>query len=39
MDMVVLVNMPFITQGKTNWLFLLIVVVCAVVAGGLMLSW
>jgi len=37
--MVVLINMAFLTQGKTNWLFLLVVVVCAVVAGGLMLGW
>ena len=26
--------MPFLTQGKTNWKFLLIVVVLAVIAGG-----
>jgi len=26
--------MPFITQGKTNWKFLLIVIVLAVIAGG-----
>ena len=26
--------MPFITQGKTNWKFLLIVVILAVIVGG-----
>ena len=26
--------MPFLTQGKTNWKFLLIVVVLATVVGG-----
>jgi len=30
--------MPFITQGKTNWKFIAIVAVCAVVAAGVSLN-
>lgn len=29
--------MPFITQGKTNWKFLLIVIILAIIVGGF--SW
>ena len=31
--------MPFITQGKTNWKFLLIVIILAIVLGGGVLGW
>jgi len=31
--------MPFITQGKTNWKFLLIVIVLAIIVGGGVLGW
>ena len=31
--------MPFITQGKTNWKFLLIVIISAVIVGGGILVW
>jgi len=31
--------MPFITQGKTNWKFLLIVIILAIVVGGGVFAW
>jgi len=31
--------MPFVTQGKTNWKFLLIVIILAVIVGGVALSY
>jgi len=31
--------MPFITQGKTNWKFLLIIIILAVIVGGLAIFW
>jgi len=30
--------MPFITQGKTNWKYLAIIIIAAVIAGGGMLG-
>ena len=32
-------NMPFLTQGNTNWKFLLIVIVLAVIVGAGVWSW
>jgi len=31
--------MPFITQGKTNWKYILIIVILAVIVGGGILGW
>lgn len=31
--------MPFLTQGKTNWRYILIVLILAVIVGGLTLYW